>query len=47
MLEKLNWNGTVTEEFIDIDEAYDSWKFVNILFEFDMLLKFAKLIKTC
>jgi hypothetical protein len=46
-LEKLKLNGTVTEIFIDTGGAYNSWKFVIILFEFDTLFKFVKLIKTC
>jgi len=47
ILEKLKLNGTVREVFIDFDEAYNSGKFVHILFQFDKLLKFVKLIKTC
>jgi hypothetical protein len=47
ILEKLKLNGTVNEEFIDFEEAYNSGKFVPIVFQFDKLLKFVKLIKTC
>jgi hypothetical protein len=47
ILEKLKLIGAVHEVFIDFNEDYNSGKFAHILFQFDKLLKFVKLIKTC
>lgn len=47
ILERLKLNGTVREVFIDLEGTHNSGEFVNIVFEFDKLLKFVKVIKTC